>query len=235
MSSLNFVKSLFFMIKYTFLFSVFFLFSCATNHSKVVKSRVYIEDNKLIYIGKIEKTLNEKAFLIYDESIVKPTTLAITSQGGEVHSGLDLGEWIHEKGINVEVVKGCASSCANYVFLAGKKKILHKDSVLIWHGNSYQSDMNEKVKDGEEYAVIWRKREDEFYKSIGIDAKIAYWGLNDISFFERLMSLIQFSPIIGFDYSIQDMEKLGVTNIYLKDGEWEWRKYRKFNVKRVSL
>ena len=42
----------------------------------------------------------------------------------------------------------------------------------------------------------------------------------------------------GYDYSLEDMARFGVTNIVLSDAEWDWRKYRadkKHLVKRVPL
>ena len=33
------------------------------------------------------------------------------------------------------------------------------------------------------------------------------------------------NPIEGFDFSIEDMAKFGVTDVYTIEGEWDWRKY----------
>lgn len=43
-------------------------------------------------------------------------------------------------------------------------------------------------------------------------------------------------PIAGFDYSIEDMAKFGITNVKAVDGEWDWRSHNDtFNVIRVPV
>ncbi|MBM3394839.1 MAG: hypothetical protein FJY37_09450 [Betaproteobacteria bacterium] len=51
-------------------------------------------------------------------------SLVITSSGGEINVGMDFGEWVFARGLNVEVSKYCLSSCANYVFPAAWQKFL---------------------------------------------------------------------------------------------------------------
>lgn len=52
--------------------------------------------------------------------------------------GMDLANIVFEKKWDIEVLSHCFSSCANYIFVAGKHKILHIDSQLAWHGGVTQ-------------------------------------------------------------------------------------------------
>jgi hypothetical protein len=61
--------------------------------------------------------------------------LIIRSSGGEVEAGIALGNWVHENAIDVVVRDYCLSSCANYVFTAGRRKVIEKGAVVAWHGN----------------------------------------------------------------------------------------------------
>lgn len=66
--------------------------------------------------------------------------LIITSTGGDLYAGMSLGDFINRNRISVEVDDYCISSCANYVFLAGAKKILNTDSLVIFHGGPKQGN-----------------------------------------------------------------------------------------------
>ena len=49
-----------------------------------------------------------------------------------------IGEWIFDHEIDVIVDEICFSSCANYIFTAGKNKIIEKDAIVGWHGSEQQ-------------------------------------------------------------------------------------------------
>lgn len=75
--------------------------------------------------------------------------------------------------------------------------------------------------------------EDAFFKSIGVDPLLPYYGQIG-NYQERYDSAEHF----GFDYSLEDLMRMGVDNIELKDDAWapELSKYYdKFKVYRVSL
>jgi len=82
----------------------------------------------------VRSTAKEKTFVVAE------------SPGGDWESALALGMLIHRHGWNVEVVDFCASACANFIFPAGKKKYLHGESLLLYHGGPHQKNMHEKMK-----------------------------------------------------------------------------------------
>jgi hypothetical protein len=63
------------------------------------------------------------------------------SGGGNWESALALGILIHDHGWNVEIVGLCASSCADFIFPAGKVKYLHDESLLLFHGGPHQQNL----------------------------------------------------------------------------------------------
>lgn len=198
------------------------------------------ERNRLHYNGPLDKNANEQLFSLYEKSTLKPHTLVISSGGGSVMLGMDLGDWVYENEISIVIDRFCASSCANYIFTAAKRKGLKKDSILLWHGSSWQPDIDALVKEGNESKIAWREREVSFFEKIGVDYRVTVYGIarTHPSFWEYLRALFTNETIIihGFDYSIGDMGKFGIHNIYLIDGRWDWRKYTKCcNVKRIRL
>ena len=66
------------------------------------------------------------------------TAIRINSPGGITDQGIQIGEWISEHGIDVIVEELCFSSCANYIFTAGKNKVIEKDAIVGWHGSEQQ-------------------------------------------------------------------------------------------------
>ena len=94
----------------------------------------------------------------------------------------------------------------------------------MWHGNSYQENVNELVELGEQFAVDFRIAENTFYKKINVHPMLGEYGHKDFNTWSFLYHY--FNETEGYDYSLEDMEKFGLTNIQLLDGVWEWRKHR---------
>ena len=174
----------------------------------------------LVYEGTLSEAANARIFELYQNANVKPRLIRMTSAGGDIILGMDLGEWVFQNQLDVEVVDHCFSSCANYVFTAGRTKYLNPDSVLMWHGGAYQKSLEQEVAEfgepGRASLAMWRTREDAFFKTIGVHQSITTYGQAE----SRLKSP---AP---YDYSIEDMAKFGVTHVIERRGEWRWRELR---------
>ena len=231
-----------------------------------VNIRINIDNNETIYYHADIKEENfEYLKKIYDSSRIKPTKLMITSLGGDGLIGMDIGEWVYRNKISIEVSRYCLSSCANYVFPAGFKKILHKDALLGWHGGSFQDNLREQLvalysgdRAGGDYEATvslsspttdknhpcWssedidireltpiekqqhiqhdekclgylKQRERDFFKQIGVDPNLPYYGQSD-----EYRNRFSNEGYKFFYYSIEDMESMGIKNIQLEHGVW---------------
>lgn len=101
-----------------------------------------IEEFKLFHFnGRITPESVKNFIAIHSTSGIKK--IIITSQGGDMHAGLELGTWVRRLGLDVEVFALCQSACANYVFTAGKKKIIDKEALVLWHGSIEQKKIRE--------------------------------------------------------------------------------------------
>ena len=85
------------------------------------------------YTGSLESDRVERFLGKHHPRSIR--VLEITSDGGEVEAAILLGSWIFENQIDVSVTDYCLSSCANYVFSAGRKKIIQPGAIVAWHGN----------------------------------------------------------------------------------------------------
>ena len=73
----------------------------------------------------------------------KKTFVVKASGGGDGFAALAIGILIHRHHWDVEVVDLCASSCANWIFPAGKTKYLNRHSMLLFHGGPHQANIPE--------------------------------------------------------------------------------------------
>jgi hypothetical protein len=156
--------------------------------------QVYLSENELTYVGYLDADANQRLFALYDSLKEKPKLLAIRSRGGDVVPGMELGEWVHAHKLNIKVMEFCLSSCANYVFTAGARKIVSNMSMIGFHGGLSSTDFNVGGSDKEKYEAMTpdqkaafraniRKgmqpavdREKAFFQSIGVRQDITTWG-----------------------------------------------------------
>ena len=94
---------------------------------------VRFEAGVAYYLGPVSEELNQQFFKTVQGKVVN--RLVITSSGGEVEAGIALGLWVFDHKLDIEIPEYCLSSCANYVFPAGKDKTIGAGAIVAWHGN----------------------------------------------------------------------------------------------------
>jgi hypothetical protein len=95
-----------------------------------------LNEGTIQYFGPIDSERVDKFKSLYRSG----DRLLISSNGGSIYAGIDMGTFIHQKSMTVEVADLCISSCANYVFLAGETKVLNKHSLVVFHGGPKQAN-----------------------------------------------------------------------------------------------
>lgn len=206
--------------------------ACTSKNNQTIapkeESFVGIMNDELIYQGEITQISNTIIFKSFMQAEIKPDKLIISSQDGDISLGMELGSWVKDNNLDIEVSNICASSCANYVFPAGNKKYLRKDSVLIWHGSAWQQSWgtDDLPKDFQSsYLTPIRMKETMLLDRFGVDNLITVYGQINKNVFDHILFLFGQNKD-GWDYSLKDMHRFGITNIILIDEEWSWRKYR---------
>jgi hypothetical protein len=74
------------------------------------------------------------------------TFVVTASGGGDGEAALAIGTLLHRHNWDVEVVGTCASSCANFIFPAGKTKYLRRHALILFHGGPYQANLMEMAQ-----------------------------------------------------------------------------------------
>ena len=70
----------------------------------------------------------------------KKTFVVKEAAGGDGSAALAIGILLHRHNWDVEIVGICPSSCANWIFPAGKTKYLNSQSMLLFHGGPHQAN-----------------------------------------------------------------------------------------------
>lgn len=197
----------------------------------LAETRIYVEGEEILYNGELTAKANEMVFDLYGQENIKPTTLTITSPGGPIDVGLELGEWVHKRRLDVKVYELCFSSCANYIFPAGRKKLIDKDAVIGFHGGptseTFDTSSMEAALRGvpkeqrgrlredieasfNSYIQINTERESAFYKKLGVSPKLNTLGQSEQ--YKELSGVFD-----GWTYTPEDMAILGLANLKIID------------------
>ena len=192
-------------------------------------TRVFVENGELHYAGYLDDAANGRLFALYDSLAIKPTVLAIESKGGIVDFGLDLGDWVYRKGLDVKVSAYCLSSCANYVFTAAPRRTVSNVAVIGFHGGmssvtftlgGEQKAKYDAMTKGQQDAFLADQRKDiepvlqretAFFKKIGVRQDITTYGE---------ASRFDLPDADGWTFTREDFARFGVEHIDVIDGPW---------------
>lgn len=175
-------------------------------------AQVEVAGDAVIFRGRIERRSVE-AFLHALKDNPGIMRLVITSGGGQVVSALDMGEAIHARQLDVDVPVACLSSCANYIFPAGRRKRLGHPLAVGWHGNmthviftqlTGQSHWSEEMMQG---ARELARREAEFFSRIGVDGFVCWFA-----------KIAPYDVPNYYTLSAADMARFGITGVEVQPG-----------------
>jgi len=202
-------------------------------------TQVFVDRNELVYFGELDQQANTRLFALYDSLKDKPATLSIRSVGGPTGAGLQLGQWVRDRKLDVKVMEYCMSSCANYVFPAGIHKVVSNFAVIGLHGglNSTSFSLNldpdtQKMLDTltPEQRKAWMDKtmkelmasikpdadkEQAYLKALGVRADYVTLGQQD-----RYKRLMDDPKTLGWTYSLEDFGRLGIRDITVINPPW---------------
>jgi len=205
---------------------------------------VRVQGDTLYYTGNLSKASSAA----FDAAVAgvrrgQLTRLVISSGGGDTVEGRHVGRWVRDMALVVEVDVICFSSCADYVFPAGRARVIRPDAFVGWHGNERQFDViaartgvsvadqlakvpPADVAPGPRAAFVQealrsiaasQKDEVAFYASLALKDAFAVCAVGDV-----LEKRPGYAGQIGWGFSLADMARLGLSNsVYLGDGRYE--------------
>jgi hypothetical protein len=111
-----------------------------------------LDDDRYTLEGQIEPADFVDIVDFYENHTDAPRRVAVDSWGGDPFSAMAIGRYIHRNNLDVEVEDVCGSACANYILPAANKKILHKHSLIFYHGGALQENLLEKMRNAKKKA-----------------------------------------------------------------------------------
>jgi hypothetical protein len=191
---------------------------------------VRVQGDTLYYTGNFSKASSAA----FDAAVAgvrrgQLTRLVISSGGGDTVEGRHVGRWVRDMALVVEVDVICFSSCADYIFPAGRARVIRADAFVGWHGNERTFHV-QAARDGKRLEDLLsayvpedastkrtQKDEAEFYASLGLDDAFAVCAVGDV-----LEKRPGYAGQIGWGFSLADMARLGLVNtVYLGEGRYE--------------
>lgn len=220
----------------------------ALQAASVQPAEVHVSGDTLYYFGNI----SEPSTQVFKAAVANVkrgqlTRLVISSVGGDTKEGREVAKWVRDMSLIVEVETICFSTCANYIFPAGSARVIRKNALVGWHGNergmvieaaqrgmTLRSELRKtlppevlkgppEVVDGMvdqlvEMATRSNREEAAFYSWLGLNDAFSVCAVGDVAL-EKYPDL---NGKKGWGFSINDMNRLGLTNItYLGDGAYE--------------
>jgi hypothetical protein len=205
---------------------------------------VRVQGDTLYYTGNLSKASSAA----FDATVAgirrgQLTRLVISSGGGDTVEGRHVGRWVRDRALVVEVDVICFSSCADYVFPAGRARVIRADAFVGWHGNERQFEVLAArtgvsvadqlaavvpadvapgpraafVQEALRSMAVTGKDEAEFYASLGLSDAFAVCAVGDV-----LEKRPGYAGQIGWGFSLNDMARLGLPNtVYLGEGRYE--------------
>ncbi|NLZ41795.1 MAG: hypothetical protein GX886_11170 [Comamonadaceae bacterium] len=168
---------------------------------------VRVQGDTVYYTGNLSKASSAA----FDAAVARVsrgqiTRLVISSGGGDTVEGRHVGRWVRDMALVVEVDVICFSSCADYVFPAGRAPLIRANAFVGWHGNERQFDVLAAradvsvedqlaavvpadvspgpraafVQEALRSIAVTRKDEAEFYGSLGLNDAFAVCGVGDV-------------------------------------------------------
>ena len=187
-------------------------------------ARVSFEGSTVYFEGYMEGDAYRSLVDSVRERGMPLERIVVTSRGGDSVYGKLFGLWVYENALDVQVREICLSSCANYVFPAGKNKYVEENALVVWNGSVLSPAGKCSGLEDEEGAaqetgnrLAEKALEREFYGIVGVDPEIASCLESE----EEGGTV----PIVGSTLSIENMKRFGIGNVaYLGKGRYPERK-----------
>ena len=107
---------------------------------EAIQATLSTQGSTVVMDGDVDIGFYERFLTVVRGREDEITTLRVNSGGGVTDEGRNLGAWIFEHSVDVVVDGLCFSSCANYVFTAGRNKTIMAGSIVGWHGSEQQDE-----------------------------------------------------------------------------------------------
>jgi hypothetical protein len=158
------------------------LFSFAGQRNAHERFVVHVAANRIRLEGVIQKGSAKRLRDILATAPSNEWLLSVNTTGGDAESAIEIANLVADFSVHVEVTGYCLSSCANYIFWAGKKRAIAfgvlgfhgdvggcaaaKGGFAEWHAARPDDVRTRLVENGKRIAAL----ENQLYTRLGLDS-----------------------------------------------------------------
>jgi hypothetical protein len=98
--------------------------------------------------------------------------VVLSSDGGDLSASLKIAEMIEATGATVVVGDRCMSACSQFLFVAGAKKVILSEGLVLFHGGPISDETISKMNipdEGKKSLLSGQEKFREFYRKRNID------------------------------------------------------------------
>jgi hypothetical protein len=210
------------------------------------RSKVTLSNGVLLIQGRLDADLLAQFRRVVGTGDLHDVRVRLRSPGGDTFVGMAMGREIHRRHLDVEVDGYCQSSCANYLFTAGRRKYLRSVDQVRFHGGALEPDFvsgslelirqGKQMQEGE--GAPPGMDMDRYRELCGLAAGIPINGVTNIlaekAYFEEI-GASPLTPVYGqygeysawfndgvhddFTYLPEDYALLGVGDVIVTEGK----------------
>ncbi len=182
---------------------------CTQSQSPIVppaEPQITLSGSRVHFVGPITRASADVIRKILAER--RLTVLSMNSAGGDVEAALEIGKLIRDHGMEVEVQTWCMSSCANYVFPSGTRKVISEGAVVAWHGSPSHLHYLDATGRGSsdpvvrEHNAALSRREAAFLRGAGVDPFVSWFG-----------KIAPYEVPNFYALTVADMSRFGIKNV----------------------
>lgn len=200
--------------------SAMLLAACSTSSPPPPSGDVSVADDEISIRGFIsEVTVGQLRALTEGQQFSR---VRVDVYDGDPQAAMQIAYFIHRHQLDLVVEGDCLGPCANYLFTAADTKYLEQDAVVAWFGGALAESWTQQNQGllvpgirhvAEQYMDAFLRREIRFFERIGVEQSITSYGYTEASGCNQ-------ADYAGFYYSLPQLLRFGVADIYTASGDW---------------
>ena len=168
--------------------------------------------------GRVSYDLELQIRTYLDEGLKHPFNgslryVVLSSHGGELASALRIADKMMRRNLTVVVGDMCISSCSQFMFLSGSRKVVLKNAVLAFHGGPLTDERINSMTSNEGARDHLRREQSAFrafYAQIGVDLRMLTEPPKDVS--ERIAG----GEFLMWQWPEEKLREFGVSEVYVE-------------------
>ncbi|MCC5879488.1 MAG: hypothetical protein JJU03_06320 [Idiomarina sp.] len=207
-------------VRPTLVASTMLLAACSSSAPPPPQGQVSVADDEISISGFISDVTVEQLRALTDGQ--QFSRVRVDVYDGDPLATMQIGYFIHRQQLDLRVDGACLGPCANYLFTAAASKYLHEDAVVAWFGGALAESWTQQNQRllvpgirhvAEQYMDAFLRREIRFFERIGVEQSITSYGYTEASGCNQ-------PDYAGFYYSIPQLLRFGVADVYTARGDW---------------